>query len=614
MKFLGTIWSAIGLSLAIFVAGICPAQAATVPWKKEKIHYSVESKPLKDVLRDFAASQGIAATIAPNVDGMVSGKFNMSPQAFLSALSSTFGFTWFYDGTLLDISAASDVKSMLISMQYGSMEDLRSALDRIGLSDKRFPIVYDDVQHTAMVSGPAHYVQLVSNVARNVDGNAGKDAGTQVRIFKLRHSSATDRIVTVGGNTVSVPGVASVLQSLFSNSRSSAQTLLSPSIVRANSMLDVDGRMPNGSASFGNGGLLPPLPPGYTTGGNLGSVPVNDQVNQLFPGTPSLPGMGAAAGGMAGTLMGPTGRVVTNPTDNLLPVIKADARTNSILVRDVPSRMSQYKPLIDELDVKPRLIEIQATMIEIDSGALDQIGVDWRAHNSHGDIQTGDGNRQQNAYNGNIDPKFGTLPSTGAAIPGGALLATPAGISMTAVLGDAGRYLMARVNALTQTNQARIEASPKVTTLDNIEAVMDNSQQMFVPVNGYAGGNLYNISTGVSLRVLPMVVEEEGATQIKLEVNIENGQFTPSLTSSSPNQTAGTIPMVSSSQIKTQAFITQGQSLLIAGYQKKQDEKGVSGIPLLSKIPFLGALFRYKNDTSTRKEQLFLLSPRVIDL
>ncbi len=606
MKLQGTIRSIVRLGLFFCLIGAFSVQAAPIHWKKERIHYSVESKPLKDVLRDFAASQGIPASIAPNVDGMVSGKFNMSPQKFLNTLSSTFGFAWFYDGALLDISASSDVKSVLISLRYGSMDDLRNALERLGLSDARYPIVYDDVQNTAMVSGPPRYLQMISSVVESVDGNAGKGLGTEIRIFKLKHASATDRIVNAGGNQIAIPGVASVLQSLFTGIRgNTSQAVLAPGVARSSAVQDVNGQIPNGSVNIGS---PPPLPPGFGMGSNLGALPVNEQISQLFPGTPSLPGVGDKGGAnavAASPTFAPAGRLVANPNEMGLPVIKADVRTNSILIRDLPGRMSQYQPLIDELDVKPHLIEIQATMIEIDGDALDQIGIDWRAHNSHGDIQTGTGNNPQTGYNGVINPQFGNIPNTN-------LLATPAGISITAVLGDAGRYLLARVNALTQTNQARIEASPKVTTLDNIEAVMDNSQQIFVPVTGYAGGNLYNLTTGVSLRVLPMVVETADTTQIKLEVSIENGQF-----SASPNQAptpSGIIPMVSSTQIKTQAFITQGQSLLIAGYQKKQDSKGVSGVPLLSKIPFLGALFRYSNNTQSRKEQLFLLSPRVIDL
>jgi type III secretion protein C len=173
------------------------------------------------------------------------------------------------------------------------------------------------------------------------------------------------------------------------------------------------------------------------------------------------------------------------------------------------------------------------------------------------------------------------------------------------VLGNAGRYLLARVNALQESNLAKIDASPKVATLDNVEAVMDHKTRFFVRVSGYTAADLYSISTGVSLRVLPMVVEENGQQQIKLKVNIEDGTVT--------SQQVDNIPIITTSTINTESFVNQGESLLIAGYRVDSSTNGETGIPLLSKIPFLGALFRYRSHENSHMERLFLLSPRILD-
>ena len=101
-----------------------------------------------------------------------------------------------------------------------------------------------------------------------------------------------------------------------------------------------------------------------------------------------------------------------------------------------------------------------------------------------------------------------------------------------------------------------------------------------------------------------MVVEEDGQTRIKLDVAIEDGELT--------GTNVGTLPVIQTSNITTQAFINEGQALLIAGYHKNEDTFGRSGVPLLSKIPLLGALFRTDNTNKQHMEQLFLLSPRVI--
>jgi type III secretion protein C len=108
------------------------------------------------------------------------------------------------------------------------------------------------------------------------------------------------------------------------------------------------------------------------------------------------------------------------------------------------------------------------------------------------------------------------------------------------------------------------------------------------------------------LRVLPMVVDENGQRQIKLKVHIEDGSLT--------SQAVDNIPVITTSTINTESFVGQGDSLLIAGYRLDNLTNGETGIPLLSKIPLLGALFRYRNDQHSHMERLFLLSPRVLDL
>ncbi len=104
-----------------------------------------------------------------------------------------------------------------------------------------------------------------------------------------------------------------------------------------------------------------------------------------------------------------------------------------------------------------------------------------------------------------------------------------------------------------------------------------------------------------------MVVQEDGMTRIKLNVHIEDGQLVS-------DQTVDTLPVITTSEINTQAFVGQGESLLIAGYSTDSKSNGVTSVPGLSKIPLVGALFRNNNDSHSHMERVFLLTPRVLDL
>ncbi|MBN3825112.1 EscC/YscC/HrcC family type III secretion system outer membrane ring protein [Burkholderia sp. Ac-20384] len=566
-----------------------PAAAAAVPWKKAIVDYQAQGKDLTDVLRDFGSSQGLPTRIAPGVSGTVSGNFHLPPRRFIDTLAASFGFVWYYDGSVLDITTASDLQSRLVKLDTAGTASLRSALDRLHIGDDRFPIVYDNAQGTALVNGPPRYVQMVAAVASRLDSNAARSSGTEVRVFPLSHAWAKDRTVPINNQTVTLEGVASVLNGIYhpGNAKNPAQT----GVDRVRSAAaGVKRNVPlnnvNGLAD--SGASVPP------------PIPLGEKGKGMFSGLTGQPSSAVMAA--VGEPPAPDGAPAESSDDDRLPVIVADQRTNSVVIRDRTDRMTQYGALIERLDVKPQLIEIEAHIIEIDDNALQQLGIDWTAHNSHVDLQTGSGTGPQNMYNGGtITQNFGNTTLAGNVIAA----ASPVGASLAAVLGDAGRYLMARVSALQQTDAAKIDASPKVVTLNNIEAVMDNQTQFFVPVTGYTAADLYSISAGVSLRVLPMVVTEDGHTRIKLDVAIQDGQVNTA-------KTVGNLPTVTNSTIDTQAFIDEGQALLIAGYRAESDLNGVTGVPMLSKIPLVGALFRTKNTQRNRMERLFLLTPRVI--
>ncbi|MEX3954198.1 type III secretion system outer membrane ring subunit SctC [Paraburkholderia sp. EG287B] len=590
---------------AILVAALISAgvpswtHATPVRWRNQTVHILAHGKNLTDVLRDFTASQGITTSIASNVQGTVSGEFNMTPQRFLDTLASTFGLVWFYGGNILSISNANDVTRQVIYLDHASPAQLVRALRSMRLDDPRFPVTYDAAAGTVLVNGPPQYVQVVQSIAQRVDQSKDRTSGPVVRVFKLYHAWADDHKVQIDGQNITVAGVASVLSSIYHPRRGldNAPASGSPSIQRVQQMSELSGSADGGGfrSTVGSGGgggapqmLMPPLPSnlnvGATYGGEVGGMTGNPGAGDAFFG-------GNNNGGGSGGL------------DASLPVIQADPITNSVLVRDIPQRIDQYDALISPLDVRPKVIEIEAHIIEIDDDLLKQIGIDWRAHNRHLDLQTDSGATSQTGYTGSLNPSFGTTTlSDGTAV----INSTPVGGSITAVLGDAGRYLLARANASESTTLAKIEATPKVATLDNVEAVMDNKTRFFVRVSGYTSADLYSISTGVSLRVLPMVAQENGETRIKLNVHIEDGQI-------AGDQTVDTLPVITESVINTQAFVTQGESLLIVGYSTDAESNGTTNVPGNSEIPVLGALFRNNTNSHSHMERIFLLTPRAIE-
>lgn len=570
--------------------------AARIPWQTGSIKYVADHKDVKEILRELAASQNVMASISPQVEGNVTGNFSESPQRFLDHLAASFGFVWYYDGTVLYIAGANEARSVSIGLSHASAADLRSAIARLRVADPRFAIVYDDQTNTVLVSGPPRYVELVGELARKIDVDHQHRRALAVRVFPLRYAWAADHPLKVGGQQLTIVGVANILRSMYQKNAPMAQMapLASPAVARVGSVAAKNEAAPQGgqaSSSFWSSAL-----PGLGGGDNA-------------PRKPPLPGAGQGAGGDGAAPLPLTAAgagAAGAPPDEDSPTIQPDPRTNAVLIRDVPEKMADYQRLIAALDTRPQVLEISASIIDVTESGLEQLGVDWRLHSSHLDFESGAGNTAQLDFPGSLSPGGFANPNsngTGAA-------ATPTGAALTAVLGGAGRFLMARVNALEQASEARISASPKVATLDHVEAVMDNKTTFYVPVAGYQSSDLYSVSAGTSLRVLPMVVPRTGDNadggdgQIRLTVHIEDGQLT--------GQLVGQLPVVSNSEIDTEALIRNGESLLIAGYSVEQSSKQNTDVPLLSRLPLLGGLFRNKQDQKQKFQRLFLLTPRII--
>ncbi|PMS24858.1 EscC/YscC/HrcC family type III secretion system outer membrane ring protein [Paraburkholderia rhynchosiae] len=587
-----------------------PVHAEAVTWQGTRFEYVADHKDLKDVLRDFGASQHVMTWISPHVEGTVTGRFDAAPQRFLDQMAGSFGVLWYFDGSVLRIYGSNEARSATLGLTHASTDDLRRALGRLQIEDPRFPVRYDSVSRTAVVSGPPRFVELVTDVAHLIDHDSIPGAKVVVQRFPLHYAWATDRSITVNGRNVTVRGVAALLRTLYGQGVPAAGGDASGDApparrdaYRVPSVREMqDDGMTTGATRAG-GAHPPPLPtlPGLGAGSSAGSS------------------YGAAGDGMAPPPSGGIADASTNsnqardgggaaPTAGHVrqsahgaPTIEADSRSNSILVRDRAENMAAFGSLIESLDTRPGILEIDASIIEITDNALQELGVDWRLHSGHVDFQTGNGQQSQTSNPGSLNPQGFSNPFDAASA---GVLATPAGGVLTAVIGGAGRYLLTRISAMQQTDQARITASPKVETLDNVEALMDNKQTFYVQVAGYQSADLYSVSAGVSLRVLPSIVSSASGEQIRMDVHIEDGKLT--------DQQVGQLPVVSNSTIDTQALINEGDSLLIAGYSVDQDDHTQTAVPLLSKIPLIGELFKYRKHQGQRFQRLFLLTPRVL--
>jgi type III secretion protein C len=544
-------------ALALLLACAAPAKAADLHWKGRPFQIVAADKPLPDFLRELAASQGTTAIVDAKVAGSISGRFNASPERILDNVCATNGLTWYYDGAFLYVEPASLARSEILSVSNAT--HVAETLKQLGIADSRYPVtlVDRDGQGSLHVAGPKHYVDMVRQTVHQIEGRDDADANAEIRVFPLKYAWAGDIRIRRGGHEQSIPGVANTLRDLFSRDGGAA------------------GLRRNASAPFYTGATRELKL--HSTGDSIEAPKVELPAAQM-DGDLDLPGFMGGRSGRGGGL----------------PQFQADTRMNAVIVRDLPEHMAQYAHLIQSMDVRPRLVEIDVTIMDISTDTLDSLGVDWRAHGAHADLQIGHGNQPGQSWgNGPADEASQNLALT------------PLGTMFSAAIGhDARNYLLARVSALAQTGNADLVARPKVLTLDNNEAVLENLQQFYVRVNGFQDAGLFTVTTGTAVRVTPLIVDSDPQRGVMMSIDIEDG----ALSADSVDQ----IPIVQRRTVNTQALVDEGQSLLIAGYTSEQKSLATSGVPVLKDVPLLGHLFRYDEKKRSHMERFYLLTPRLV--
>jgi type III secretion protein C len=141
--------------------------------------------------------------------------------------------------------------------------------------------------------------------------------------------------------------------------------------------------------------------------------------------------------------------------------------------------------------------------------------------------------------------------------------------------------------------------------MDNVPSVMSTKESFYVRVPGAYASDLFEVSSGVSLSVLPFVVQESESVSVRLAINISDGSVDPSTQ-------VDNIPTTQQSEISAEAIVRDGASLLIAGYAREEESSSHNGVPVLSRLPGLGALFQHRNSRGVRQERLFLVTPRIV--
>ena len=569
--------AALGLMLCATLA-----QAAAIPFKKSSTEIQTD-KTLREILPDFFHDQGLEVVLSPQVaarNGTINGSFKGTYAQVWRRLADSNGLLAYWDGSAVYVYLDSERVTDYTSVPLPLEQQFMSAMGSVNWADAATGNVWKLEPSTGLVTitGTKRFAEQVKQMSQIIAG-LGQHETTRFKFYPLKYAWASDTTMNLGNRQVTVPGVASVLRALVSDDTTGQFSGASQRLLSARQ------RGLRGQGLAGSGQQPPPPLGNYT-------VPPQDE-DGLTP--PSVP--------LAPTTQRGSVEAIAGSGDTR---IVADSFRNAIIVRDTPDRLPMYDELIRQLDVPPQMVEIEATIIDVDKKKARQLGINWFYRNHRTTVGFLSGNQTQAD---GLASKALLLAALGLGDTSGLPPLFNNGLQIGTILGNPAKFV-ANINALEDDGVAHVVTRPQVITMNDAEAVIQSNQSVYVPVSGAYNSDLYNVTAGTTLRVTPHLVMENGTPHIRLMVQIEDGNITYSPKDAQDIQ----YPIVSQNAVNTQAVIQDGQGLLVGGLVQDQSQNNEHKIPVLGDIPLLGYLFKTVQKQRAHTERLFLITPRLVML
>ncbi|OCH25697.1 fimbrial protein [Aliivibrio fischeri] len=294
--------------------------------------------------------------------------------------------------------------------------------------------------------------------------------------------------------------------------------------------------------------------------------------------------------------------------------ITVDERTNSLLLRDLPENITVIKDIIDTLDIPIKQVQIEARIVTVNEGNLDELGVRWGITNTNGSTTVG-GSIESNLAavglydgGGSDDKKSGnnSLPVDDF-LNVNLGLANPAASSIAFQVAKLGSDLLLdlELSALQAESKAEIISSPRLITTNKKPAYIEQGTEIPYLEASSSGATSVSFKKAVlSLMVTPQITPDN---RLVLDLTV---------TQDRPGQVVktgtGEAVAIDTQRIGTQVLVDNGETVVLGGIYQHSLSNSVEKVPLLGDLPLLGALFRRSSENIGKKELLIFVTPKVV--
>ena len=483
--------------------------------------------------------------------------------------------------------------------------------------------------NTIVITDYASNIQRIGQLIESIDAPTSSD----VQSIKLQYAIATDMatILTKVLDTSTTSGGAAdpaLKTIILAEPRSNAILVRGASAERIRQIRVLVARLDTPTANNGNIWVVPLK--------NAEATKLAITLRAIVAADASLSAQAAGVAGQAGATAnitqpaastsapGATGASAatsalvssSNPTTG--GIIQAEPATNSIIITAAEPLYRNLRTVIEQLDRRRAQVYIESLIVEVSSTNAADLGIQWQGLVGSGNQNTAFGgtnytsatgvagsniiNLSQN-INGILNPSGQTITST---IP------PQQGLNLGLLTKFNGVYGMsALITALATTQGTNILSTPNLITLDNEEARIVVGQNVPIVTGQYAQtGSTTTVTpfqtisrqdVGLTLRVRPQI-SDNGLVKMQIYQEV----------SSIYNQNFVSGIILNKRNFESNVLVDDGQFIVLGGLIEDSYADGSSGVPFLSDIPIIGALFRSDSKKRTKTNLLVFIRPYIL--
>lgn len=281
--------------------------------------------------------------------------------------------------------------------------------------------------------------------------------------------------------------------------------------------------------------------------------------------------------------------------------VTVDQRTNSLLVRDVAVNLDEIEAIVTALDIPVKQVQIEARIVSISEGNLDELGVRW------GLRAVGDNYKVGATIEGNqgdildVDRALDELLNVNLAVSA----ASASSIAFQVAKLGSDTLLDLELSALQRESKAEIISSPRLLTTNKTPAYIEQGTEIPYLEAASSGATSVSFKKAVlSLEVTPQITPDN---RLVLDLSV---------TQDRPGEVVktgtGEAVAINTQRIGTQVLVEDGETVVLGGIYQHSVSDATEKVPLLGDIPLFGALFRRTYQQLGKSELLIFVTPKVV--